>query len=164
MNDRIIAIRDHPEYAAIGIDYFAAKWGIDRHEYEMSFDDCLHTAESLPRWYLMFDEANRIIGSYGLIQNDFVDRTDLYPYLCALYVEQDRRGQALGSVLLANGRREAARLGFARLYLCTDHIGYYEKYGWRHIGAGHHPDGSTSRIYEADTMSSQEQSKEQSKE
>jgi len=34
------------------------------------------------------------------------------------------------------------------LYLCTDHIGFYEKYGFKFIGTVYHPWGDNSRIYE----------------
>ena len=147
---RIVSIRDENELAEEAIDYFASKWGIDRSEYEKSIYDCMNTSRELPRWYLMLDQRKRIIGSYGLIQNDFVDRIDLFPYLCALYIEKDIRGNSLGSVLLEHAKKEVGSLGFKKIYLCTDHIGYYEKYGWLYIGQGHHHWGDISRIYEAD--------------
>ncbi|NLG25403.1 MAG: GNAT family N-acetyltransferase, partial [Clostridiales bacterium] len=43
--------------------------------------------------------------------------------------------------------RDARLAGFLSLYLVTDHVGYYEKYGFAHIGVGYHPWGETSRIY-----------------
>ena len=66
--------------------------------------------------------------------------------LCALYVEESERGNALGSRLLIHGRSEAKKLGFDKLYLCTNHDGYYEKYGWAHLGQGFGPFGE-SKIY-----------------
>jgi SAM-dependent methyltransferase len=148
----LISIRNAPDYAERGIDWFASKWGIDRKEYEKSFADCINKNESLPQWYLVIDEDDEIIGGCGLIQNDFVDRTDLFPYLCALFVEERARGNALGARLLEKARIDGGRLGFDRLYLCTDHTAYYEKYGWRYIALGSHPWGATSRIYEAPTL------------
>lgn len=56
-----------------------------------------------------FDENDEIIGGCGLIQNNFVDRTDLFPYLCALFVEEKARGNALGAKLLENARIDAGR-------------------------------------------------------
>ncbi|MEN6313954.1 MAG: GNAT family N-acetyltransferase [Clostridiaceae bacterium] len=149
---KIISIRDNPEYSGRAIDWFASKWGIDRIEYEKSFSDCLNKDGSLPQWYLALDKNDEIIGGCGLIQNDFVDRTDLFPYLCALFVEEKARGNAFGARLLENARIEGARLGFDKLYLCTDHTAYYEKYGWQYIATGNHLWGSTSRIYEAPTI------------
>lgn len=149
MKCEIISIRNNPKYSEKAIDWFASKWGIDRTEYEKSFNDLLNNNESLPQWYIVIGENGEIIGGCGLILNDFVDRTDLFPYLCALFVEVKARGHALGSKLLENARIDAGRLGFDKLYLCTDHTTYYEKYGWTHIAMGRHTWGETSRIYEA---------------
>ena len=147
MNISIISVREHPEYLDRAVDYFASKWGIDRKVYEDCIGNSIITESSLPRWYLMLKNED-IIGSYGLIANDFISRQDLWPWLAALYVEESERGSALGSRLLAHGRREAVKLGFSKLYLCTDHIGYYEKYGWRYIGDGFGVSGNAHRIYE----------------
>ncbi len=154
ISDKIntISIREAPQYCEIGIEWFASKWGIDKKEYEKSFDDCINKNESLPQWYLVLNEDDEIIGGCGLIQNDFVDRIDLFPYLCALFVEEKARGHAIGALLLENARKDAKAKGFNKLYLCTDHTSYYEKYGWTHIGVGKHPWGDTSRIYEINTI------------
>ncbi|MBH1940286.1 GNAT family N-acetyltransferase [Mobilitalea sibirica] len=152
MSYEIIAVREKPEYLEKAVDYFSTKWGIERIIYEDCISNSLKTESKLPRWYLMLKD-NQIIGSYGLITNDFVSRQDLSPYLCALYIEESERGKELGSQLLHHARFEAKKLGFSKVYLCTDHIGYYERYGWTYIGAGYHPWGEISRIYECDSLS-----------
>lgn len=65
-----------------------------------------------------------------MYDNDFMVRTDLSPWWCALYIKPSERGRQLGAQLLAHSRREAAKLGFGKVYLNTDHVGYYEKYDW----------------------------------
>lgn len=151
MEIKIIGIRENPHYLEQGIEYFASKWNVGRKVYEESITDSITTSSSLPRWYLML-KSDEIIGSYGLIQNDFIDRIDLFPWLCALYVEKNERGKQLGAKLLEHGRIEAAKLGYKKIYLCTDHDRYYEKYNWRYIGNGVHPGGTKSRIYENETI------------
>lgn len=84
---KIIAIREHPEYLDEAVDYFSSKWGIERQIYEASITDSLQTELPTPRWYLMLEDSE-IIGSYGLIKNDFMIRKDLTPWLCALYVKK----------------------------------------------------------------------------
>jgi N-acetylglutamate synthase-like GNAT family acetyltransferase len=115
------------------------------------YDDCFAHAPNaegkLPEWYALAD-GNRIVGCAGLIANDFISRQDLWPWLCALYIEPDMRGRALGRLLIERARADARRAGFAHIYLCTDHIGYYEKYGFTYVGQGYHPWGEESRIYE----------------
>jgi GNAT superfamily N-acetyltransferase len=151
VNRVIINIRHRPEWLERAADYFSSNWNIDRQLYLDSMSDSLSTELPLPRWYLM-SRGDEIIGGFGLIKNDFMVRTDLYPWLCGLYIEPAERGQQLGSRLLKHCRYEAARLGFDKVYLNTDHVGYYEKYDWRHIGDFAHQSGVDTRVYETETI------------
>lgn len=153
---KIISIREHPEYLDRAVDYFSSKWGIDRKIYEESLSDGITTSNPLPRWYIML-KGDTIVGSFGLIENDFMVRKDLLPWLCALYIEESERGKELGSRLLAHGRQEAGKLGFDRLYLCTEHVGYYEKYGWHFFGLEESEWGGKARVYVIESGSAEEQ-------
>lgn len=147
----IISVRERPEYKDKAVQYFQSKWASK--ESLMVYEDCIThaitTQSPLPQWYLLEDNGS-IIGCAGLITNDFISRMDLYPWICALYIEEAYRGNAYGSVLLDQAKEDARRGGFSSVYLCTGHIGYYEKYGFTYIGLGYHPWGESSRIYAAD--------------
>lgn len=145
----IFCVAERPQFTNEAVDWFASKWGIQREAYEQSFADMIENGGPLPKWFIAVDENDKIIGGCGLIQNDFVDRTDLFPYVCALYVEKPARGQGLGGKLLEFARKEAAKSGFDAVYLCTDHTQYYEKYGWRYLTQGLGDDGNPCRIYTA---------------
>lgn len=145
---QIIDLRDQPDRLEQAAGYFSSKWGIDKRLYVESMQESFTPAAPV-RWYLLVREG-RIVGGCGLIENDFMVRTDLKPWLCALYVEEDERGKQLGAKLLRHACAQAHALGFQKVYLNTDHIGYYEKYGWRFIGEHAHRDGGMARVYEAD--------------
>ncbi|MGN1346309.1 MAG: GNAT family N-acetyltransferase, partial [Eubacteriales bacterium] len=123
------------------------------------YDDCMRNAiasdSELPQWYLLVQDGTEkervIVGCAGLIPNDFISRMDLCPWLCALFIEPDFRGNNYGQLLIERCRRDAGHLGYPHLYLATDHIGYYEHFGFACIGTGYHPWGETSRIYQAET-------------
>jgi len=145
---KIIGVRDNPEYLERAADYFHSKWGVPRVIYYDSISMSLDTPSPLPRWYLML-KGDEIIGSYGLIVNDFISRQDLWPWLAALYIKKSERGKELGSYLLEHARKEASKLGFPIVYLSTNHVGYYEKYGWKFIAQAYDVDGGDTRIYGA---------------
>ena len=101
---------------------------------------------TLPQWYVLRDGA-RLVGCAGLITNDFISRGELYPWLCALHVEQDLRGRNLGGRLIRHAADHARALGFRSLHLCSDLRGYYEKFGFQPDGVGYHPWGETAQVY-----------------
>ena len=150
---RVISVRENPEYANKAIAYFQKHWANEKSMpvYDDCINNCLTAKAPLPQWYLLMDD-DKIIGSAGLITNDFISRMDLYPWICALYIEKDYRGHAYGSLLLQKAKTDAHKFGFENIYLCTDHIGYYEHYDFTYIGKGYHPWGSSSRIYSATTF------------
>jgi N-acetylglutamate synthase-like GNAT family acetyltransferase len=145
----IIGIREHPEWLQEGVKFFHHAFG--NPDNYMLYYDCieksLRTDSSLPRWFIVVKDG-KIIGGCGLITNDFISRMDLWPWLAALYVNEEERGQALGSKLLSYAVKEAGELGFSKVYLCTGHDGYYEKYGWHRIEDAYMLWGEKSRVYE----------------
>ena len=147
---KIISVREDPEYLETAITCFQKHWASE--DSAMVYDDCIRhcvTAETpLPQWYLLYD-GETVVGCAGLITNDFISRMDLYPWLCALFIEPDFRGRALGSLLIEKCKEDSRKAGFPKLYLCSDHVGYYEHYGFTRIGTGYHPWGETSGIFEA---------------
>jgi len=145
----IINIRENPEYLQQAITYIQSKWGNRRNKkvYEDCITQSISTKNPLPVWYILID-SDKIIGCAGLITNDFISRMDLYPWLCALFVDKKYRGQNLGNLFISQIKEDTAKMGMDKLYLSTDHEGFYEKYGFIYIGEGYHPWGESSRIYE----------------
>jgi len=146
---KIISLRQKPDQLERFIAYFASHW---HHEavYRDCMTACLQSDSPLPQWLLLVDEDGAIAGGAGLIANDFNSRQDLWPWLCALFIEERRRGHGYGALLIEQIKDEATRLGFKSLHLCTSHVGYYERYGFVFIGMAHDPFGGVSRIYKAD--------------
>ena len=78
-------------------------------------------------------EEDTIIGGLGVIANDFHDRKDLTPNVCAVYVEAEHRCQGIAGELLNFVCVDMASFGIDTLYLVTDHTGFYERYGWEFL-------------------------------
>lgn len=99
--------------------------------------------------YVEWEES--IIAGLGIIDNDFHERKDLSPNVCALYVESSHRNKGLAKRLLDHARKEAAGMGFKEVYLITDHKDFYEKCGWEYFTDVKCDDGDVSRMYKAET-------------
>lgn len=152
----LMSLCEHPEMLEKFIDYFQKNWASP--DSMDVYDDCMRNAATpeirLPQWYLLTESNSpeaRIVGCAGLITNDFISRMDLYPWLCALFVEPDFRGNNYGKVLIERCVCDAGRMGYPEIFLATDHIGYYERFGFEYRGIGYHPWGETSRIYSKKT-------------
>lgn len=144
---KIISVRKNPEYKERAINYLQQCWQeVSPVIYEDCVANCINAEQPLPQWYLL-QKDGKIIGCAGLVTNDFISRMDLYPWLCAVFIDEEWRGNDYGSLLMEQAKKDTREAGFNHLNLCTDHIGYYEKYGFSYLGQGYHPWGEESRIY-----------------
>lgn len=128
----IIKIREHGEAVRKAAEWFSFKWGIPAEEYRKSMEECLAGRGGVPQWYLAVDNGI-IAGGIGVIENDFHERKDLAPNICALYVEQEYRRRGVAGSLLKFACADMLAMGTDTLYLITEHTSFYEKYGWRFL-------------------------------
>ena len=126
----IVKINDRPELLQKAAGWFHRKWGIPEKAYLDSMEESL-SGGPVPRWYVVFD-GERIVAGAGVIENDFHDRPDLSPNVCAVYVEEDMRRRGIAGELLGYICRDMKKEGVDTLYLLTDHVGFYERYGWEY--------------------------------
>lgn len=125
-------IREHREMADRTAEWFHQKWGIPMEAYKESIDACIKQKDTVPQWYVAMEE-NRIIGGLGVIENDFHDREDLTPNVCAVYVEEAYRCKGIAGQLLGCVCDDMKAQGIDTLYLVTDHTSFYERYGWEFL-------------------------------
>ena len=127
-----ISLREKSELKDLAAEWFHSKWNIPLAAYAESIGDCLAGRGAVPQWYLAV-EGGAILGGAGVIENDFHDRKDLTPNVCAVHVETAHRGKGIAGALLEHICRDMAGLGIDTLYLITDHTSFYERYGWRFL-------------------------------
>jgi predicted N-acetyltransferase YhbS len=84
------------------------------------------------------DEA---IGSVSLHESEAEDRPHYRPYLAALFVRPDNRGEGVGAALVRAVEANARRLGHAVVYLnaADPVVGLYEALGWQVVERGYGP-------------------------
>ena len=125
----IIKLTEKPEMKDRMANWFHEKWGVPKEAYLESMDESLITENGVPSWYTAMD-GDKIIGGLGVIENDFHDRKDLAPNVCAVFVEEEYRKQGIAGDLLNYVCEDMKKCGVSPLYLVTDHTGFYERYGW----------------------------------
>lgn len=132
MNYEIIRLTDRPELKEEAAEWFHEKWGIPLTAYQESMEECLEGKKPVPQWYAAM-ENGKIIGGLGVIENDFHNRKDLAPNVCALYTEKEKRCCGVAGALLDYVCADMKEKGISVLYLITDHTSFYERYGWEYL-------------------------------
>ena len=123
-----ITLRDRPELADTAAEWFHDFWGVPKEAYLVCMNAYLDKATEYG-WYLCLD-GEKIIGGLGVIENDFHDRKDLSPNICAVYTDEEYRGKGIAGNLLNMAVEDLRAGGISPVYLITDHTDFYERYGW----------------------------------
>ncbi|WP_346900178.1 GNAT family N-acetyltransferase [Clostridium sp. UBA7503] len=129
---RIIKIQERPELKNYAANWFHEKWNIPLEAYLESIDECMKNKNPVPQWYIVII-GDRIVGGLGVIENDFHNRKDLTPNVCAIYVEDDYRCQGIAGKMLNYVCDDMKEKNIDTLYLVTDHTSFYERYGWEFL-------------------------------
>ncbi len=123
-----INLYDRPTLLQDAATWFHDKWGVPKEAYLECMEAYLQ-GETPYGWYLCLD-GEQIVAGLGVIENDFHDRPDLTPNVCAVYTDDAYRKQGIAGQLLNMVVEDLRSKGISPVYLLTDHIGFYERYGW----------------------------------
>ena len=123
-----ITLKQRPEWKEQAAQWFHQKWGVPQEAYLECMDAYL-SGQTEYGWYLCLNK-DKIVGGLGVIENDFHDRKDLTPNICAVYTEANYRRKGIAGQLLDMAVEELRSNGISPVYLLTDHVGFYERYGW----------------------------------
>lgn len=132
MDYEIVRLADRPGLKEQAAQWFHEKWGIPLEAYRESMEECIKGVKPVPQWYLAVKD-HRMIGGLGVIENDFHNRKDLAPNVCAVYTQEDWRCKGIAGALLNYVCSDMQSKGIDTLYLVTDHTGFYERYGWEFL-------------------------------
>lgn len=126
-----ITLMEKPELKDTAASWFHSKWGVPKEAYLDCMDAYLNK-ETDNGWYLCLD-GEKIVAGLGVIDNDFHDRKDLAPNVCAVYTEDEYRCKGIAGELLNLAVEDMKNKGVTPIYLVTDHIDFYERYGWEFL-------------------------------
>ena len=118
MELRFVTLREIAEKEDTAAQWFHEKWKVPKQAYLECMDDYL-SGRTEYGWYMCLD-GDMIVGGLGVIENDFHDRKDLSPNICAVYTEKPYRKNGIAGKLLNMAVEDLRSKGI---------IPVYERYG-----------------------------------
>jgi N-acetylglutamate synthase-like GNAT family acetyltransferase len=148
---KIKNLADCPQFAKTVAGWIHRAWAKESFEFDEIF---LHMEnfmqkDDIPQTFIAFED-DKPVGTVSLWRNDLKLRQDLHPWLSALWVSSQYRGNLVGHQLVKHAICQAEKLGYKKVYLVTDIIGYYEKMGWDFLGKEPKKHNNYLRLYSFD--------------
>ena len=110
------------------------EWGNPKTEYEMNeyienkVNKILNEDKVISVLGLV-DDNNEMIGFISLFKYEDDIDVEYTPWYATIYVKKEYRGKGYSKILNDEILKEAKRLGYNTIYLKTDLVNYYEKFG-----------------------------------
>ncbi len=82
--------------------------------------------------FLLMDGEN-LVSFLTLTGQDAVCDESLTPWIGFVFTKPDYRGQRRAGELLSFAETCAVKMGHEKLFIATDHVGLYEKYGYEYL-------------------------------
>lgn len=140
-------LADHKEYIDTVTNWLWKEFGNENnYEFFHSIIKNSITKNELPLTFVALED-NELVGTVGLWRSDLMSRQDIYPWLSALYVKENKRGKGVGQELQNFLVEYCRKKGFKELFLFTDLCNYYEKTGWKYLEDGVEFSGDYIKIY-----------------
>lgn len=81
---------------------------------------------------ILLDNKN-LVGFISIFPTDGEERTDLSPWYSTMFIKEEYRGNGYSIILNNAILKEAKKRGYKKIYLKTNLINYYEKFGAHYL-------------------------------
>ena len=92
-------------------------------------------------------DNGKICGYCTAAKTDCIPNVPYTPYIGFLFVDEAYRGNRLSQQIISYAMDYLKSVGFDKVYLVSDHVNLYEKYGFRVRDRKIAPWGSEEKIY-----------------
>ncbi len=92
-------------------------------------------------------DGEQIAGYCTLTKTDCIPDIAYTPYIGFVFVGEKYRGNCLSRELIITALAYAKGLGFDKVYLVSDHVNFYEKYGFTEVDKKEAPWGAMESIF-----------------
>lgn len=93
------------------------------------------------------EDRDRIVGFCSFVNKDIVDLV-YSPYIAIVYVDPNFRGNGISKELVKIAENQLLKVGFQSIYIVTQHVGLYEKWGYSQIDEAEDKFGRIMRVLE----------------
>lgn len=96
---------------------------------------------------LLLTEKKKLVSFCTFAEKDDIQPTELTPWIGWVYTFPEYRGNRFAGKLIAYAEKLAKEAGMENIYISTNHVGLYEKYGYEFYKIMKAVDGEDSRVY-----------------
>ena len=96
---------------------------------------------------LLLTDGDELISNCTYARWDDIQPTELTPWMGFVYTFPEHRGHRYAGLLMKEIERLARQEQVAAVYISTNHVGLYEKYGCEFLAMMNDMDGNPSRVY-----------------
>ena len=121
-------------------------WGAAKFIAELLEQNRFHKVLGNGSLFIMAD-GEKLVSFCTLTCRDCIKDDDLFPWVGFVFTTPEYRGKRYSGEVIEAACKRALRQGFDKVYLATDHIGLYEKYGFTYMENRTDIYGEESRIY-----------------
>lgn len=136
---------ERPEYWLSQIK--KSDWGAGQYLYELLSENKLKDAVGENAKVLMLTNGDQLISFCTYAEKDDIQPTELTPWIGFVYTFPEYRGNRYVGKLFQEIEKIAKTEKVNDIYISTNHIGLYEKYGCEFYQILNDMDGEPSRVY-----------------
>ena len=122
------------------------EWRAAKYLAQILREGSFHTLLGRGTLYLL-TEGDTLVSFLTLAERDCIDAPEMRPWIGFVHTAPSYRGRKCAGVLLDHAVKMAGENGAAQVYICTDHVGLYEKYGFDYMENRVSIYGEDSRVY-----------------
>jgi len=133
---KIYNIKEKQEYLKEVVTLTRLEWGSKKetkeefeHKVNQNIDKIKNNFDNPYFSKLILLDGDNLVGFISLFENDGEEMKDLKPWYATMYVKKEYRGMGYSKILNDAILKEAKNKGFKKVYLKTNLINYYEKFG-----------------------------------
>ena len=122
-------------------------WGAGQYLHELLKNQKLKQLVGENTKVLMLVDGKELVSFCTFAEKDDIQPTDLTPWIGWVYTFPDYRGNRCAQKLLSHAETLAEEEGIKNIYISTNNIGLYEKYGYEFFKMMKDVNGEDTRVY-----------------